>query len=557
MRPSETPRKVSHNRRRFVPRRFLLSSRLTQMILAANLVGLLILVFGALAMNRFETGLIQGKVDNLESLAGTITTVLGERATGTGQASELDVENARQVLRGVNVPEEWRVRLWDEGGRVVVDTQQLDDRIEVGTLGPIPSETEAVIEADPEDDTNWVESALHDLPWRKAKRDRLRRDLRGDVRTALTGEPVSGARYDDEDTLVVSSTLPVSRVQQILGAVTVESRDVAGIVEAERRALAPIIGLALVAALLSSLALILFITLPMRRLALAAERVARNPRDFDVIPDLSRRRDEIGDLSLVMRDMTRGLHDRVDDIANFAADVAHEIKNPLTSLRSAADTLQLARSDEDREKLIGIITQDVERMTRLITDISDASKVDANLARDTAQTLDIGEIVRNIADFYRQTRANGGPRVVDESALEDPAYIRAFETPFAQVLRNLIDNALTFSPPDGTVRIAAMATERRVVVTVEDDGPGIPPDNLEAVFDRFYTERPDGATFGSHSGLGLAISRQIITAHKGTIRAENAVGPDGSVSGARFTVELPRQTVGGGPPAPRRRRGRE
>ncbi len=544
-------------RRRFTPRRFLLSSRLTQLILAANLVGLAILVAGALAMNRFEDGLIQGKVDNLASLAATITTVMGERATGQGQASELDIDNARQVLRGVNVPRDWRVRLHDRSGQVVADTAQLDDDIEVGALDPIQTEeTPPAPRRDRWRDSAdaWLQSVFQDLPWREARRNRMRRDLKADVRTALTGDPVTGAHYDEADTLVVSATLPVTRVQQVLGAVTVESRDVSGIVNAERRALAPIIGLALAMALLSSFALILFITLPMRRLAKASERVARNPQNYDVIPDLSYRRDEIGDLSVVMRDMTRGLYNRVDDIANFAADVAHEIKNPLTSLRSAADTLRVARTDADREKLIAIISQDVARMTRLITDISDASRVDANLARDTAQTLDVGEVVGNIAAFYRQTRSGTGPSVVDESALGAPVYIRAFETPFAQVLRNLIDNALTFSPEGGTVRIGASADERTVSISVTDEGPGIPPGNLETVFERFYTQRPEGATFGSHSGLGLAISRQIVAAHKGRIWAENRMDASGNVVGARFTVELPRQTQGGGPSAPRRMR---
>ncbi|MEL6686525.1 MAG: HAMP domain-containing sensor histidine kinase, partial [Pseudomonadota bacterium] len=314
------------------------------------------------------------------------------------------------------------------------------------------------------------------------------------------------------------------------------------------------IGLALLMALLSSLALILFITIPMRRLARSADRVARNPQDYDSIPDLSYRRDEIGDLSVVIRDMTRGLYMRVDDIANFAADVAHEIKNPLTSLRSASDTLRVAKTDEDREKLIAIIQQDVSRMSRLITDISDASKVDANLARDTAQILDVGEIVANIVTFYEQTQADGNLTIKDVSDLSEPAFIRAFETPFAQVLRNLIDNAVTFSPENGTVRVGATATDSHVTITVSDEGPGIPEDNLETVFDRFYTERPSGATFGSHSGLGLAICRQIMTAHKGRIWADNLTDEDGNRLGAQFTVELPRQTEGNSPSQSRRKR---
>jgi len=544
-------------RRRFTPRRFLLSSRLTQLILAANLIGLSILVIGSLAMNRFEEGLIQGKVDNLNSLAATITTVMGERATGSGQASALDIENAKQVLRGVNVPQGWRVRVHDRAGQVVADTEQLDDRIEVSPLDPIRTEEDDAAltnEASRRTLSDRFLSLTHDLPWRKSRRDRLRRDLKIDIRTALAGDPVSGARYDANDTLIVMATQPVTRVQQVLGTVTVESRDVSGIVNAERRALAPIIGLAVIAALLSSFALILFITLPMRKLARAAERVARNPQDYEVIPDLSHRRDEIGDLSVVMRDMTRGLFNRVDDIANFAADVAHEIKNPLTSLRSASETLRVARTDADREKLIDIISQDVVRMNRLITDISDASKVDANLARDTAQTLDVGEIIANIAMFYEQTKSGPGADVVNRTDLPDDVFIRAFETPFAQVLRNLIDNALTFSSDDSQVEVTAKADDARVTLSVKDYGPGIPDGNLETVFDRFYTQRPEGAKFGSHSGLGLAICRQIVTAHKGRIWAENWTDEDGNIGGACFYVDVPRQTSGGGPSSSKRNR---
>jgi len=286
--------------------------------------------------------------------------------------------------------------------------------------------------------------------------------------------------------------------------------------------------------------------------------VTRSSKKRDAIPDLSKRRDEIGDLSSVMRDMTQGLYTRIDDIANFAADVAHEIKNPLTSLRSASDTLRVAKTDEQRAKLVDIIQQDVSRMDRLISDISKASKVDANLARETAQSLDVAEILKNITEFYRQTRESGGPQVVNQTALDaaDPVFIRAFETPFAQVLRNLIDNALTFSPEYGAVRVKASLEAGQVVISVEDDGPGIPPANLETVFDRFYTQRPKGAQFGSHSGLGLAICRQIMIAHKGTIEAQNwddnKGEVQGKVQGARFIVTLPRQTTGGGPSDPKK-----
>jgi len=328
----------------------------------------------------------------------TIITVIGEQATGYGGTAELDVDGARQVLRGVNVQDGWRVRLHDKSGALVADTKTLDDTITVETLAPILEEQPDRPKQDiwRENIRGWIDNQLHNLPWRKAKRESLRRNLKSEVRAGLDGESSLGPRYDENDNLIVTVSLPVQRVQQVLGVVTVESNDVASIVTAERQALAPIIALAFLAMFLTSLGLTLFISLPMRRLARAAEIVTRSAQKRDAIPDLSRRRDEIGDLSLVLRDMTEGLYNRIDDIANFAADVAHEIKNPLTSLRSASDTLRVAKTKEQREKLINIIQQDVSRMDRLITDISKASKVDANLARETAKTLDVAEIAENI-----------------------------------------------------------------------------------------------------------------------------------------------------------------
>ena len=531
-------------------------SRLTRNIFVSNLIGLLILVSGALAMNRFESSLIAAKVDNLHSLAATITTVLGEQATGYGAMSELDVEGARQVLRGINVPKGWRVRLHDRAAQVILDTQSLNSTISVSSLDPILPDIPVLPwhERWAAGFSDWTKTTAHNLPWRKRKRDLLRRDLKADVRQVLDGEVSEGPRYDADDNFIVTVSLPVKRVQQVLGVVTVESLDVTNIVNAERRALAPIIGLALLATILSSLCLTLFITSPMRRLARAAEIVTRSSEKRDIIPDLSHRGDEIGDLSVVMREMTQGLYSRIDDIADFAADVAHEIKNPLTSLRSASDTLRVAKTAKQRAKLIDIIQQDVGRMDRLITDISKASKVDANLARDMAQTLDVADILHNITEFYQQTRMGDGPQVENlfKPDPNDPVYIRAFETPFAQVLRNLIDNALTFSPKDGVVRVDAQVKDERVFITVEDQGPGIPPGNEDTIFERFYTQRPKGAQFGSHSGLGLAICRQIITAHKGYIHAENYNLDGNNIGGARFVINVPRQTKGGGPAAPKK-----
>jgi len=350
------------------------------------------------------------------------------------------------------------------------------------------------------------------------------------------------------DRHIVTVSTPITRVREVLGVVTLESYDVENIVDQERMSLLPIIGWAIFASLISSIALTMSIVFPLRDLSRAAEIVTKTNKKIDQIPDFSNRKDEIGDLSISLQEMTSGLYSRIDDIANFAADVAHEIKNPLTSLRSASDTLRHAKTDEQREKLIRIIQDDVGRMDRLITDISKASKVDANLAREKADLINLPELMKNVTEFYQTTQTGRQIPVkfkLPDNLRDSDIYIRGFETPFAQVLRNLIDNALTFSPDDGAVRLSlelvSKGRSKRVLITVDDDGLGIPPKNLDTIFERFYTERPKGAQFGSHSGLGLAICRQIVKAHKGFIFAENR--QDGEeVDGARFTINLPLQS---------------
>jgi len=483
------------------------------------LIGLVILITGSMALNQYSEELVRARIDNLHSQAKLITSFMGDTATGALATPQLDVPRASDILARIELPAGWRVRLHDRAEQLVADSRDLDDNISVDTLDPIaPSKPASSL------DVSWGEKirvvfqdALHELPWRVERRQRLRRNLQGDIRNALAGTSMGGERYNDKDDLIVTVSVPVKRVQKVLGVVTLESNDVQDIIASERRALTPFIGLAILAALLSSIALTLSIVQPLRHLSRAAETVARSSQKRGDIPDFSSRGDEIGDLSVVLRAMTNGLYSRIDHIANFAADVAHEIKNPLTSLRSASDTLRHAKTDEQRGKLISIIQDDVGRMDRLITDISKASKVDANLARETAQTVNIYDVLGNITDFYAQTRSGDGPDIVHDQTRKpvdgEPLFIRAFETPFAQVLRNLIDNAITFSPADGQVRMSAHSVrikgKERVRIIIEDDGPGIPPDNLETIFERFYTERPKGAQFGSHSGLGLAIPREF------------------------------------------------
>jgi len=523
------------------PRRSILFSRLSRMIIISNLIGLFILVTGSLAMNEFASSYFDAKMENLTSQAELITSIIGEEATGFSQEAKLDAVQARKIIKRVDLPSGWRIRIHDINTRLIADSDGLDDVIEVSEL--LPPVTANGDEKPTLQDSkklsfiqrvdNWIE----DLPWQKSRRDANRRDFRKEVTSALSGRSLRQTSYSEDDVLIASVSVPIRRVQKILGSLTIETDEMAGVISKERQALLPFIGLAVLAAILSSLAMTLFIAMPIRQLAQAAETVARSSEKRNEIPDLSERKDEIGDLSLVLGAMTQGLYDRVDGIANFAADVAHEIKNPLTSLRSASETLRVAKTPEQRSKLIDIIQNDVQRMNRLISDISRASRVDAALAKEEVQTLDLNLVLQSLCDLYSAILAEKNISMVFVE-LSDPAYIRAYEDSFAQVLRNLIDNAITFSPPHSQITLHLEKDEDKVRVEVSDEGPGIPPDNLETVFDRFYTERPKGAVFGTHSGLGLAICRQIVAAHKGRIWASNK-----DTGGACFTVELPLQRL--------------
>jgi two-component system sensor histidine kinase ChvG len=286
---------------------------------------------------------------------------------------------------------------------------------------------------------------------------------------------------------------------------------------------------------------------PIRMLAEAADPEGSggsrplNPERIE-IPDMSDRPDEIGDLSASLIRMTDALYRRIDAIETFAADVAHEIKNPLTSLRSAVETMDFARTQEQRQRLLQVIQDDVRRMDRLVTDISNASRMDAELARERLTAFDLAAQIAQLAEVVRLQGEERGVKIVTRLP-STPLMVHALEGPIAQVITNLLDNALSFSPDGSTVTVTAYRRGETVRVIVADKGPGIPEDNLESIFERFYSERPAEESFGNHSGLGLSISRQIVEAHGGRIWAEN-VRPvearrDSPSEGARFVLELP------------------
>ena len=508
-------------------------SRLGRQIILLNLLGLAALITGALVLNELRRGLVEARIDGLTTQGQFIVKVLDETATVGDPIPELKAEQASNFLQILFIPKGQRARLFDAKGRLVADSYAVADRVEARTLPPArkPGETPLPLLTRSDHDPRVIA--------------RARADLSKEIKGALSGQSVASVRRAESGERVVSVSMPIRHVAAVLGVLTLEASDVGQIIAAQRAALLPFILIAITAFLASSLALNRLVARPVLRLARAADRVRLSGEREIRLPDLAGRDDELGDLTRALEDMTRSLSERMDATERFAADVAHEIRNPLTSIRSAVETLDLVKGPAVRERLLGIIKQDAGRLDRLITDISNASRIDAELSREHARQLNIEKLISEVAGLHNgQARPTGGAQEVyvhyEPDAWLEQSAVMMREIPMGQVLRNLIDNACSFSPPGGTVRLSLGHSPGRIEIRVDDDGPGVPPDNLETIFERFYTARPKGHAFGGNSGLGLSIARQIAVAHGGTVYAENRLRPDGSVAGARFVVDLPK-----------------
>jgi two-component system, OmpR family, sensor histidine kinase ChvG len=507
-------------------------SRLGGFILALNLFSLLILLGGALALNEWRRNLIEARQETLTAQAELLASVLSRQNVTTGEPfPTFDTVEAQRQLVDTFIPSGQRARLFDMDGLPVADSYLVTESI---PGEPLPDAKPAGTPPPPDE---------VDVTERSTRRtEEARRELATEVEGALDGQNQAGVRTNETGDRVVSVSIPVRHVRQVLGVLTLEAGDVEETLNAQRLALMPFALVALTVNILGSLVLYLFVARPIMRLSAAADAVRLQQARAISLPDLDGRKDEIGDLARSLETMTETLSDRMDAIEAFAADVSHEIKNPLTSIRSALETLPLVKTDAQREKLTNLLQQDVRRLDRLITDISNASRLDAELNRDRPRAVDLSLLLTEIVGVYAAGHRPGEAQVVFAPPTE-PIRITGRDGPLGQVFRNLIDNARSFSPPEGQVRIALRRDpaepDRPIRVTVEDDGPGIPAENLETVFERFYTSRPRGTAFGANSGLGLSIVRQIVEAHGGEVQASNRTAVDGSVEGARFEVALP------------------
>ena len=520
-------------------------SPLTRRILALNVLTLVIAIIGLLHLDQYRQSLIHAAHDALRTQGRAFSTSLGSTAAITSQEGEerLLPDITRSLMRVLFSGTGIRARIFAPSGELIADSFVLG-----GASGQVQ-----VVELPPPDDgsplgvlghvydsvINWL-PGMGDLPRYREGAVQQAGDYE-EVQQALLGDSPGLVRRAEDGRLVISVAVPVQRYRQVLGALllTRDGAEVATEVRDRRRDIILIFGVALAVTVLLSLYLASTIGRPIRRLAHAADLVRYGKgRKFE-IPDFSHRNDEIGDLSGALREMTEALWARLDAIEGFAADVAHEIKNPLTSLRSAVETVARVEDPEQQRKLMSIILDDVQRMDRLISDISDASRLDAELSRAEGETVQVGRLLEALVEVHKATVGEEGPRFELVIGDRRPLVVTGLENRLGQVFRNLISNAISFSPKDGVIRLEAQREPGGILIMVSDDGPGMPPDKLESIFDRFYSERPSGEKFGMHSGLGLPISRQIVEAHGGSIKAENRYDSQGRIVGARFLVRLP------------------
>lgn len=537
-------------------------SGLTLRILAVNIIAIMILGLGILYLGQYTDSLVQGELAGLRSEAQLFSGAISEGAVRPvyqispvpfQEPQEIEAikpELARRMVRRLGEIGKSRIRLYAIDGSVLADSHQLAsgmDEVEMENLLPVSPRVSF--------DSLFTESAtrfLDLIPMKTQLVSFPESQLANiytfsDTQAALSGNVQASAWKNKDGRIVLTVAAPVQKVKQVMGVVLLlrdGSELEKSIAEVRVDVFRVFLG-ALGVTVMLSIYLSGLISRPLQRLAYAAEMVRTGKGRYVEIPDMSHRNDEIGDLSIALRDMTYALFTRMDTIERFAADVAHEIKNPLTSLRSAVETAGKVTDEDKRQKLLEIIQHDVTRMDRLISDISSASRLDAELSREEMGRVEITKLMFALRDAYKKPLKRGGDKRDDGDTRitldlpDDPTIaVKGNKDRLTQVFGNLLSNALSFSPENGKVTVRVLLQNDKVMIQVDDEGPGIPENKLHTVFERFYTERPQHEGYGHHSGLGLSISKQIVDAHGGQIWAENLRAPDGSIAGARFNVVL-------------------
>ncbi len=551
-------------------------ARLTSRIILINILGLVILVAGILYFNQTRKGLIAAREESLMTQAHIMAAAVASAAVTDSNSDSIildpeifleqqlgsknlagsepykdlnfpiNPEQAGRVLRQLVSQTKVRARLFDRDGQMVVDSRHFYGRGEIlrFDLPPIANDTpNKLVELWTRLNT-WL--FAHNYPLQKPYGLDNGKDF-PEVRLALTGLPVRKKAVNAKNEILVIVAVPIQRYKSVQGVLILSTKggEIDKVLKKERRVVFLTFGFAALVTLLLSLSLAGHIAEPIRRLSAAAERIRRGVNNRVEIPDFTFRRDEIGHLSGALRDMTDSLYNRIDAIEAFAADVAHEIKNPLTSLRSAVETLELAKTPEQHKRLIEVINDDVQRLDRLISDISDASRLDAELVRARSEPVNLREVIDTLVNMNQHSAQKRDVTLSFKVIANKPRrqqknefMIMGHDNRIGQVVANLISNAISFAPPKTKVDVVLQRVGENVEFYIEDEGPGVPEENQGKIFKRFYTDRPK-ANFGKNSGLGLSISKQIIEAYRGEIEVTNRSAIKSGRTGARFTVRIP------------------
>ena len=530
-------------------------SSLSLRILAVNLAAPVLLVLGLLFLDEYEDTLIATELEALHTQGELIAASLGESAVvvetenadfpsfiPNGNLRIIQPDTARQLVRRLAGLAQLRARLFDRDGNLIADSRLLQGpggEVQVIDLPPLAEDKL----------DQWLRQAYvtatgrfgrgRDLEAYTERGNSVASDYKEVMAALEQGETGDAVRLRADREKMLTVAVPVQFYRQVVGAVFIsrDGRNIDKRLFAVRGSILAMFGWVLGLTILTSIYLASTIGRPLRILAEAAEKVRHAKTRRHSIPDMTHRSDEIGELSGALREMTESLWQRLDAIESFAADVAHELKNPLTSLRSAVETVARVKDPEQQKKLMSIILDDVSRLDRLISDISDASRLDAELSRAETGPVKLGALLDALAQMQNANDDTKAPKVNLEIAAAESLTITGLEGRLAQVFRNLIVNAVSFSPPGGTITVRATREGPFACVDVLDQGSGIPAGKEKAIFERFYSERPEAEKFGTHSGLGLSISKQIVEAHRGIISAVNR--NDGGGTGARFIVRLP------------------
>lgn len=530
---------------------------ITLRIIAVNAIALLILMFGILYLGQYQNSLINARLQTFETELNLISATFSQEDL-YAKAQKKDLtrivsEKTKDRISKLSLVSRQRIELFDIQGKRVFDSRDLpehDDRLwaaqdriteDLYSIQVLKKMLRFILDLLPE------RRALPLYPENTKKSP--------DVANALNLETGLSAWQNAEGRIILSAAAPILVNGQLQGAVvlTHESTEIEqDIVRVWVDVLKIFFG-ALALTILLSIYLSGVIARPLKKLANAAENVRRGQAHADDIPDLSYRHDEIGELSLALRQMTKALWDRMDSTERFAADVAHELKNPLTSLSSALESATIVKKPADRKKLMAIIKHDIQRLDRLISDISNASRIDSELSRKAFDKINLQILLTTLLEAHaanplERTTPETQPRsrtiqtpkalILLNSEHPKDLFVWGLESRLAQVFQNLLSNALSFSPEGGKITLTVTVVAAKIRITIDDQGPGIPENKLKTIFERFYSERPEHEDYGQHSGLGLSICRQIIEAHGGQIFAENLYRLEKTVRGARFTVIL-------------------